>query len=175
MHMRRCTHLSPQVEAGLAAGRLRSNVENLIEVAAGRHGLWSPPLECESNVLEEPHCISPIEVLGSGTGALAARRLPRGRAVIRHLAASDHAGCYALRPNRRGLRGAQLPGHAGDHHAGGEQQPSLEAQRALVVQEMLPPVPDDIFGDIDIDHVARALPPYAFHVLDDRAGYLTER
>ena len=46
-------------------------------------------------------------------------------------------------------RRRQLVRHARHHHTGHEQQPALQPQRALVVQQVLPPVPDDVLGDED--------------------------
>src|SRR3712207_2801487 len=43
-------------------------------------------------------------------------------------------------------RALELPGHRGDHHAGLELQPGAQPQRALVVQQVLPPVADDVLG-----------------------------
>ena len=57
----------------------------------------------------------------------------------------------------RRVGGAELPRHAGDHHAGLEQQPGLEPQRALVVQQLLPPVPDDVLGDVAPTTTSRGL------------------
>ena len=74
-----------------------------------------------------------------------------------------------------GLRRVQLPRHARDHHAGLEQQPALEPQGALVVQEVLPPVADDVLGDVDADDVARAGPADAADVVEHRPGDLPVR
>ena len=52
--------------------------------------------------------------------------------------------------------GGELPRHAGHHHARLEQQPALDPQRALVVQQVLPPLADHVLRDEDGDHVARA-------------------
>src|SRR5688500_50519 len=51
------------------------------------------------------------------------------------------------------VAGVQLPRHAGDHDPALEQQPGLEPQRGLVVQQLLPPVADHVFGDVDGDQV----------------------
>ena len=53
---------------------------------------------------------------------------------------------------------------AGDHDAGREEQTCLQAERALVVKEMLPPAPDHVLGDEDADQVSRALPTYVAEV-----------
>ena len=55
----------------------------------------------------------------------------------------------------RALGRPQLPRHARDHDARGEQQPGLEPQRALVVQDLLLPAAEDVLGDVDDDDVAR--------------------
>ena len=84
-------------------------------------------------------------------GRLAARRDPR--------AAGRAPGERGVQPVQvlAGGRG-ELPGHAGHHHARLEQQPALEPQRALVVQQVLPPAADHVLGDEDGDHVARRAP-----------------
>ena len=55
---------------------------------------------------------------------------------------------------------------------GREQQPALEAQRGLVVQQLLPPAADDVLGDVDGDHAARVGVPDLGGVVDDRADQL---
>src|SRR3981189_1574229 len=52
--------------------------------------------------------------------------------------------------------GLELPGHASDHDPEFEQQPALEPQGTLVVQQVFPPTPHDVFGDIDADDIAGA-------------------
>ena len=47
---------------------------------------------------------------------------------------------------------AEVVGHVDHDHAGGEQQSGLEPQRALVVQQLLPPLGDHVFGDEHHDH-----------------------
>ena len=97
-----------------------------------------------------------VHVSGSGSAAGVRRpgRLagPRCRSRGRDRAGRG-LGATRLDP----LRGRQLPRHAGHHHPGLEQQPALEPQRALVVQQVLPPVPDHVLGDEDGDHVARGV------------------
>ena len=88
--------------------------------------------------------------VGACAAARAAARLARA-APIRP--SGRRAGASAA------LGRAQLPRHAGDHDTGREQQPALEPQRALVVQQLLPPVPDDVLGDVDHDDVARVAAP----------------
>ena len=87
--------------------------------------------------------------VGGGVGAVGAVRAAAGCAV--HAAASarsaDEASCH---------------GHARHHHAGLEQQPALEAQRRLVVQQLLPPVPDDVLRDEHAHDVARPVRRAAF-------------
>ena len=56
-------------------------------------------------------------------------------------------------------RGLQLPRHAGHHDAGLVEQPALEPQRALVVQQVLQPLADDVLRDEHRDHVARRVSP----------------
>ena len=109
--------------------------------------------------------------------AAAGRRRPvsaRRSRLTRRDAATD--GPVALgrhaAPRRAGL---QLPRHAGHHHAGGEEQPGPQPQRALVVQQLLPPVPDDVLGDVDRHEVARAARGGARDVVEDRPGDLAVR
>ena len=73
------------------------------------------------------------------------------------------------------LGGAQLVGHRGDHHAGREQQPALEPQRGLVVQQLLPPAADDVLRDVDRDDAARVGLLDLGGVLDDRPDQLAVR
>ena len=73
------------------------------------------------------------------------------------------------------VRGAELPGNAGDHHPGSEQQPGFEPQGALVVQQVLPPVADDVLGDEHGDHVARAGPADLADVVEDGPGDVAVR
>ena len=58
---------------------------------------------------------------------------------------------------------------------GREQQPALEPQRGLVVQQLLPPAPDDVLGDVDRDDAARVGLADLGGVLDDRADQLAVR
>ena len=51
-----------------------------------------------------------------------------------------------------------------------EQQPGLQPQRALVVQQRLPPVPDDVLGDEHADDVPRRLPADGADVVEQRLG-----
>src|SRR5690606_22487968 len=100
----------------------------------------------------------------TGTGARPGpRRTPR-RARRGRLGA-------ALEP----VGGLQLPRDAGHHDARLEQQPALQPQRALVVQQLLPPVADDVLGDEHGDDVAGALAADALDVGEDRAGDLPVR
>ncbi len=62
----------------------------------------------------------------------------------------------AAQPLLGAAGGAELIGHARDHDAGHEQQPALEPQRGLVVQQLLPPPAHDVLGDVDRDDVAGA-------------------
>src|SRR5437868_4289267 len=77
----------------------------------------------------------------------------------------------ALEPVRR----VQLPRDASDHDAWLEQQPALQAQGALVVEELLPPVADDVLGDEHGDDVAGAPTADALDVGEDGPGDLPVR
>jgi hypothetical protein len=61
------------------------------------------------------------------------------------------------------------------HHTGLEQQPGLEPQGALVVQQLLPPMSDDVLGDDDRDHVPLVAAREVPDVLEDRASDLPVR
>ena len=80
-----------------------------------------------------------------------------------------------LGPVARGPRTTRAATARADHDAGLEQQPALEPQRALVVQQLLPPVTDDVLGHVDDDEVARAAAAQAAHVVEDRPGDLAVR
>ena len=80
-------------------------------------------------------------------GATGPRRTEPGafhsaRRLCALLAASEDSSC-------QGTEVTMTPGR--------EQQPALEPQRALVVQQVLVPVADHVLGDVDADHVARAV------------------
>src|SRR5438105_635508 len=64
----------------------------------------------------------------------------------------------------------QLPRHAGHHHARLEQQARLQPQCTLVVQQLFPPMPHDVLGDEDGDHVARTLAAPGADVVEERPG-----
>ena len=99
--------------------------------------------------------LEPLADPGPARGAVAGRGLPvigpvtAGPAGPRPLAvdtlpAPQVAGLHPARPRAPRARAAicgraQLVGHRGDHDAGREQQPALEPQRGLVVQQLLPP------------------------------------
>ena len=67
------------------------------------------------------------------------------------------------------LGGPQLVGHGDDHDTRGEEQAALEPQRRLVVEQLLPPAPDDVLRDVDRHDAARAGPADLLGVLHDRA------
>src|SRR5262245_15945904 len=69
----------------------------------------------------------------------------------------------------------ELPGHVGDDDAGGEQQPGLEPKGALVVQELFPPVADDVLRNEDDDDVPWAFAASPPDVVENRPGDLSER
>ncbi len=71
--------------------------------------------------------------------------------------------------------GAERPGHAGDGDRGLEQEPALQPQRGLVVQQVLPPVRDHVLGNHDRDHVPGILPPQLAHISHDGADGLAVR
>src|SRR3954468_6875795 len=91
---------------------------------------------------------------------------PRPRSAIRgllHLVGQPAAQVAGSRPVAVELvvpvqRALQLPGHAGDHHAGLELQPGAQPQCALVGQQVLPPVPDHVLPHEDHDQLAGAGP-----------------
>ena len=66
----------------------------------------------------------------------------------------------------------ELVGHRGDHHPGCEQQPGLQPERGLVVQQLLPPPAHDVFGDVDRDDPARVRLADFGGVLHDRSDHL---
>src|SRR4051812_24516513 len=84
------------------------------------------------------------------------------------LSAPDIAGHGAIHAVLETLRRRELPRDRGHHHAGGEQEAALEPQRALVVQDLLPPVAEDVLGDVDGDEVARVAGADRLDVIDDR-------
>jgi len=49
------------------------------------------------------------------------------------------------------LAGLELPGHAGDQHAALEEQPGLEPQGTLVVEQLFPRTTNHVLGDVDDD------------------------
>ena len=65
-----------------------------------------------------------------------------------------------------------MPGYVDDDDAGLEQQPGFEAQGGLVVQQLFPPVPDDVLGDDHGDDVTGPEPGVVADVFQDRAGDL---
>ena len=75
----------------------------------------------------------------------------------------------------RGVGGRELPRYGGDHDTRGEQQPALEPQRRLVVQQLFPPVPDDVFRDEHGDDVPGLVLAYPPDVVEHRLGDLPER
>ena len=134
-----------------------------------------------SRATQEPPCAAAADV--------AARAIaPEQRARLSHCAIGTSFGrrrgrSAAAAPagadgpsGRSGLRGAplaldvELPRHARDHHARLEQQPGLEPQRRLVVQQVLPPVADDVLGDEHADDVARPVGAQLLDVVHDRAA-----
>ena len=118
---------------------------------------------------------------GRAGGQLAARSRPGRQGA--HVRSLDAGRARSLGVRRRQVGrlvaapvgGLQLVRHAGHHHAGLEQQPGLQPQGALVVQQLLPPAADDVLRDVDGDHVARALEPVVADVLEDRPGDLAVR
>ena len=95
-----------------------------------------------------------------------ARAGPARRAGPRCARSSTRADAH-----RRGSSsGAEHPRDARDRDRRLEQQPALEPQRGLVVQQVLPPVRDHVLRDDDRDHVARVLAAQLAHVADAPAG-----
>src|SRR6185437_7458878 len=107
-----------------------------------------------------------------GHGGKPALLLGGGLLLLRlgHRATADRTRSVPLRAlagaQLGGLGGVQLPGHRGDHDAGGEEEAALEAQGGLVVEQMLVPVADDVLRDVDGDGVARALAAQRLDVVD---------
>src|SRR4029079_12768642 len=97
--------------------------------------------------------------------------LPVGRAGVDattpQVAGAD-PGPLALLALAGDLARAELVRHRRHHHAGREEQPALEPQGRLVVQELLPPATDDVLRDVDRDHTARVGLPDLGGVVDDR-------
>src|SRR5262245_27784498 len=71
--------------------------------------------------------------------------------------------------------GVELPGDAGDHDAGFEEEAAFEAEGALVVQQIFPPAADDVLRNVDADYVAGAVAVEVLYVADQRAGDLAVR
>src|SRR5581483_2160833 len=69
----------------------------------------------------------------------------------------------------------QLVWHAGHHHSALEEQPALQPQRGLVVQQLLPPVSEYVLGDVNGHDIVRVLGAQALDVVDDRPGDLSIR
>ena len=65
-----------------------------------------------------------------------------------------------------------MVGDAGDHDARGEEESCFQAQRALVVQQVFPPVANDVFGDKHTHRVSRAGPANVADEVEDRSGDL---
>src|ERR1700712_4260397 len=61
---------------------------------------------------------------------------------------------------------AELVGDVDDDDAGGEQQACFEPQRALIVQQLLPPAGEDVFGDEDQHHGVWLVAAQCFDVGD---------
>ena len=114
-------------------------------VPAVGHGADPEPTSRPAPALDRVAGRGQDVVVGAGLGGRRGAGEPR------------RVGRSSRPPVRQPSDERQLPRHAGHHHARGEQQPALEPQRALVVQDLLPPVPDDVLGDVDGDDVARAL------------------
>ena len=66
-----------------------------------------------------------------------------------------------------------MVGDTGDHDARGKEQSCFQAQRTLVVQQLLPPVANDVFGDEHADRVSRAGPANVADVVEERSGDLS--
>src|SRR5688572_32847794 len=64
----------------------------------------------------------------------------------------------------------QLPGHTGDHHTAFEQQPCLEPQGALVVEQLFPGAPDHVLRDVDNDQGWRVGGTKLSYVVKNWAG-----
>ena len=84
---------------------------------------------------------------GRGPGRRTAPRAGRRGARARTPGGTRRPSPRSARRRARTTRAATAP--MVDHDAGLEQQPGLEPQRALVVQDVLPPVPDDVLRDED--------------------------
>src|SRR3954449_1103585 len=66
----------------------------------------------------------------------------------------------------------QLPRNACHHHARLEEQPRLESQRALVVQQLLPPPPDYVLRNEHGDHVSRTTATKTADVVENGTRHL---
>ena len=109
---------------------------------------------------------------GACADADAAVRRPARRRAIERAGSSSGASSSRRAPRLD----AQLVRHARHHHAGREQQPALEPQRALVVQQLLPPVADDVLRDVAPSRRrAGSADGCCLHVVDDRPGDLAVR
>ena len=124
------------------------------------------------DVVPEPGQAALVDVLGRRRGAVegdAARRLDLdlGWPAARRCRAVTKGGRLRerVRPGR-----PQLIGHARDDHAWLQEKPGLQPERALVMKQLLPPVPEHVFGDEHGDNVARALPAQPAHVRHDGLG-----
>ncbi len=168
----------PARRAGTAAHPVRRGVEHLDGV--GRQNeppassvttarTRSPGSACRTNTTrpscratQDPPCAGRARPRARGRRPAHALSRRPSRAPVR-LASRRRGGALPARPGRQrafaraACARVQLPRHARDHHAGLEQQPALEPQRLLVVQQLLPPVPDDVLGDEHADDVARAV------------------
>src|SRR5882757_354828 len=83
---------------------------------------------------------------------------------------------WVLRTPREGrLSRPELPRNARDHHPRTEEQPRLQPERALVVQQVFPPAPHDVLRDEDAGDVARALGPDPADVVEHRPGDVAVR
>ena len=65
--------------------------------------------------------------------------------------------------------------YRGHHHARRKEQPPLESQGALVMQDLLPPMADHVLRNVDRHHIPRALAPEVPDVIDDRVSHLPVR
>ena len=173
-------HVRPAHLAGRAGRRRRG------PRAAPRSGRRAPPPDPQPDDAVAGRVAAAVAVpAGARPGARVAG--PGGRrpppAVASPRAGPQLRGLLLAEPAAGGepvlavlqARRRQLPRDARDHHPRRVVQPGLEPQRALVVQELLPPVADDVLGHEDDDEVARAVPPHAPDVVDDRAGDLPVR
>ena len=153
--------LSPADAAGTAAGHAdstRSGDASRISTASARQNLAVSPASVRRARTRSPGSVCRTKITRPSCRATQCPPWATGpissstRSSERSSAdSSSHAERY---PGR--LSSPVCPSEDASCHGteatttpGREQQPALEPQRALVVQQVLPPVPDHVLGDVD--------------------------